>query len=251
MSSPPVLAISAARTNAELVEQCVALGYLAPHWRTLDPTFGRGRFWRRWAPAELVRHDLDPERAPDGVADFTALPYPDASFAAVVFDGPYKLNGAAGSHASDVDYGVAERAGWQARHDLLRAGITEAARVVEPARRVKVDRGRYELEAGIVLVKCQDQVSAGAVRWQTRELADHAETVGLELVDALLLRGHRPQPVRTRRHGACNGTGKVLDELVLEVIACPGCTEGRVPSRQEHAQRNYSTLLVTRRPPMR
>jgi len=239
MTAPPVLAVSAARNNAELIAQLAGdpLHYLEQSWRVLDPTFGRGRFWRLFHPDELVAHDLDPAKAPDGPADFRRLPYPDESFDAVVLDGPYKLNGAAGSHASDIDYGVASKATVEERHRLICDGITEAARLVRPAWRVRVDRGRTEPRGGIVLVKCQDQVNAGAIRWQTREFADHAESVGLELVDALLLTGYRAQPDRTRKHGECRGAG------------CDGCTAGRVPSRQEHAARNYSTLLVTRKAP--
>jgi len=232
-----VRAIGDARNNAELILDAVALGYLRADWRTLDPTYGRGRFWRRWRPEHLTRHDLDPNRAPDGPADFTRLPYAANHFDAVVFDPPYKLNGAAGSHASDVDYGVDERAGWQSRHALIVAGIVEAARVVSPARLERVDRGRTELAGGMVLIKCQDQVSAGAVRWQTREFADAAEAVGLELIDAFHLRGYRAQPRRTRKHGECRGLG------------CDACVDGRVPSRQHHAARNYSTLLITRKAP--
>lgn len=235
--SAPVLAISTARSNAELIEHAARLGYLARSWRILDPTFGHGRFWRRWQPDQLVAHDINPERAPDGPADFRRLPYADDTFDAAVFDPPYKLNGAAGSHASDDDYGVHDAAPWQARHDLIRAGITELARVVRPASRMRVDRRRTEVVGGVVLIKCQDQVSSGAVRWQTREFADHAERVGLDLVDALILTGHRPQPERTRRHGDCHGAG------------CAACTDGRIPSRQAHAMRNYSTLLVTRKAP--
>lgn len=235
--SPAVLAVAVKGTNADLIVRLADLRYLEPGIRTLDPTYGRGRFWRRWRPDELVCHDLDPDKAPDGVADFTRLPYDDGAFGAVAFDPPYKLNGAAGSHASDEDYGVARKASWQDRHALIRAGITEAARVVAPAERVRVDRGRYELRGGVVLIKCQNQVCAGAVRWQTREFADHAATVGLELVDELLLLGYREQPPRTRKHGECRGAG------------CDSCSDGRVESRQEHAARNYSTLLVTRKAP--
>ncbi len=77
---------------------------------------------------------------------------------------------------------------------------TEAHRVLTPG--------------GYLLLKCQDQVCSGQVRWQTREFADHAEQLGMRLVDALHLLGHRPQPA------------------------------GR---RQVHARRNYSTLLVLRK----
>lgn len=64
---------------------------------------------------------------------------------------------------------------------------------------------------GHVLLKCMDQVNGGKVRWQTIEFTNHAATVGLELVDMLHLQSYRAQP---------DGTA------------------------QQHARRNYSTLLV-------
>jgi hypothetical protein len=69
---------------------------------------------------------------------------------------------------------------------------------------------------GYLLLKCMDQVNGGKVRWQTRLFADHAEHKhGMRLVDALLMLGGRPQPA------------------------------GR---RQQHARRNYSTMLVLQGP---
>jgi hypothetical protein len=62
-----------------------------------------------------------------------------------------------------------------------------------------------------VLVKCMDQVNGGCVRWQTDYVTTHALRLGLNKVDSMMLKRWRPQP------------------------------EGR---RQEHARRNYSTLLV-------
>jgi hypothetical protein len=67
---------------------------------------------------------------------------------------------------------------------------------------------------GFLLVKCQDQVCSAQVRWQTHDFAAHAESLGCRLVDALYLTSYRAQP------------------------------EGR---SQQHARRNYSTLLVLRR----
>lgn len=67
---------------------------------------------------------------------------------------------------------------------------------------------------GILLVKCMDQVCSQKVRWQTRMFADHAEAEGCELEDMLHVGGYRRQPA------------------------------GR---SQEHARRDYSTMLVLRR----
>lgn len=189
-----VLAVDAYGSNAALVTACVRLGYLQSDWRTLDATYGRGIFWQRWKPDSLVTNDWRPELGADHHCDFRSLPWPDAHFDAVVFDPPYKLNGTP-TRSVDERYGVHEPTRWQDRHRMILAGIAECARVA----------------GQVLLVKCQDQVVSGRVRWQTRLFADEMECHGFGLEDALHMVGGRPQP------------------------------EGR---RQVHARRNYSTLLV-------
>jgi hypothetical protein len=79
-------------------------------------------------------------------------------------------------------------------------GLAEVARVVKPR--------------GYILMKNQDYVSSGRVWWGTFRTAEHAASIGLELVDRFEhLAGVRPQPA------------------------------GR---RQVHARRNLSTLFVFR-----
>ena len=195
----PVLSISEWPTNAELIADCAALGYLRKEWRTLDPTWGRGTFWNLWRPDNLTASDLNPAKSPIGHSvDFTLLPWPDRHFDAVVLDTPYKLNGTP-TEEVDERYGVHEVRTWQERMALIRAGITECARV---------------LGDGFLLLKCQDQVCSGKVRWQTTEFATHAKTLGLGQVDRLDMLSYRPQP---------DGV------------------------RQVHARRNSSTLLVFKR----
>lgn len=189
-----VNAIHRYRNNGELIVAAMTLGYLRDDWSVLDPTWGRGTFWTIWRPKHLVGSDLA-----TGV-DFRHLPHDDATFDAVVFDPPYKLNG---RPTDEVDgrYGVGgsyTSAG--ERHKLMRDGLAECARVVRPR--------------GYVLAKCQDQVNAGRVRWQTMMLWEHGIAHDLLLVDQLHYVGGRPQP------------------------------EGR---RQQHARRNYSTLMVFRK----
>jgi hypothetical protein len=36
----PILAATSWRSNAELIADCAALGYLRANWLTLDPTYG-------------------------------------------------------------------------------------------------------------------------------------------------------------------------------------------------------------------
>jgi SAM-dependent methyltransferase len=184
------------KSNAELIVGLHVLGYIRKDDRVLDPTYGFGGWWQEWHPNHLVAHDL---YTLDGV-DFRDLPHKDGEFDVVAFDPPYKLNGTATPEV-DNRYGVGEYASRQDRHQLIRDGIDECARVLKPK--------------GILLIKCQDQVNGGKVRWQTREFADHAEQKhGMTLIDMLFLVGGRPQP------------------------------EGRT---QQHARRNYSTMLVMRR----
>ena len=194
-----VLAFHAWPSNAELIADCARLGYLRPEWRTLDCTYGFGTFWKAWRPDHLTGCDLIPEKSPLGESvDFRFLPWPDRYFDAVVFDPPYKLNG---TPTDEVDgrYGVHVATTREERMALIRDGLTECARV---------------LGAGYLLMKCQDQVNGGRVRWQTIEFTNHAQTLGLELVDRFDMLGHRAQP--------------------------PG-------RRQVHARRNSSTLLVFQR----
>lgn len=198
------MAIHAWKSNAHLIADCARLGYLRKGWRTLDCTYGLGTFWKLWRPDSLFVSDLNPQKCPAGecvdfrCADFRHLPWSDRFFDCVVFDPPYKLNGTP-TEAVDARYGVDEVDTRQGRMDLIRDGLTECARV---------------LGDGYLLMKCQDQVNGGKVRWQTYEFTKHAESLGLELVDRFDLLSYRAQPAGVR---------------------------------QVHARRNASTLLVFQR----
>lgn len=193
-----IMAIGPWRTNAEMIADAVVpLGYLHKDWLTLDPTYGYGNWWKLWTPTELVGCDLDPRKSPIGFpVDFTDMPWGDESFQAVAYDPAYKLNGTPTSE-KDERYGVHEVATRARREAAMLAGLTECERVLTPE--------------GFLLAKCQDMVNGGHVRWQTDDFTQHAHSLGLRKVDALLFRSYRPQP------------------------------SGR---RQLTARRNYSTLLV-------
>lgn len=185
--------------NSDLIRDLIRLGYI-PCGRdsiVLDPTYGLGVFWNQQRPDGLIASDLDPDKSPCGSSiDATDLPWGDGFADCIVLDPPYKLNGTP-DPGIDARYGVDKPATPDQRMDLIHAMVAEAARVVRPG--------------GTVLVKCQDQVVSGRVRWQTQEIPRRAERHGLRLADQLFLGSYRPQPA------------------------------GR---RQVHARRNYSTMLV-------
>lgn len=189
------MAIGAWSSNAELIADCARLGYLRREWRTLDPTYGHGTFWKVFRPDELVAHDIDPTKSPTGQSvDATALPYADRSFPSVVIDGPYKLNGTPTSEI-DARYGTDQSTRWQDRMDLLGRMLGEGARV---------------LGDGFLLFKCQDQVCSGKVRWQTFGFTRHAEGLGLGLVDRLDFLSYRPQPHGVRQVTARRNASTLL-----------------------------------------
>lgn len=102
------------RTNGQLIADCFELGYLRDEYRILDPTYGLGRWWSEVDPPYLTAHDLDPEKAPHGPMDFTALHYEDRIFDAVTFDPPYKL-------CLDTETEVLTRRGWLT-HEQVEVG---------------------------------------------------------------------------------------------------------------------------------
>jgi hypothetical protein len=134
-----------------------------------------------------VTNDTDPISDTGFHQDFTDMPMHSKTFATVVFDPPYKLNGTAsqgGPATSDDDYGVGgDYRSPAERHDLMRRGMTEAAR----------------LARDFVIVKCMNQVVSGKIHWQTDMMTEHGKTLGLDKVDELHVYGYRVQPPGRRQ----------------------------------------------------
>lgn len=216
-------------SNAALIADVARLGYIGGH--VLDCTYGLGNFWTLYKPELFTGSDLDPDKSPVGyTVDFTAMPFRGRTFDTVFFDPPYKLNGTSSS-SSDQAYGVHEKASWRDRHKLIRGGIWECARVLAPN--------------GHLLLKCQDQVCGGKVRWQTIEFAGYAAHAGLVLVDRFdMLDTSRPQPKTRRVCAACAYRRRKAETVCAR---CGTVEVAVVPILQEHAHGRPSTLLVFRK----
>jgi hypothetical protein len=212
--------------NTELIIAMRTLGYLRDEWLTLDPTYGKGNWWKRWEPHRLIRHSR--EMNGDGF-DFRKMEYDDDTFDAIAFDPPYVCPG--GRKTSTLR-------DFQPRYGLDRAdefrnpaelqsiicdGLTEMRRLVRPA----VKRGKDG--GGIILVKCQDYVWGGALWEGTFHTRMHAHSLGLVCLDRIehITPKQRPQP-RNRSRKNRDGT--------------------RTPTTQQHAARNLSTLFVFQKP---
>jgi len=164
--------------------------------RVADVTFGQGVFWRNIPKGDyrLVASDIQ-----SGV-DCRKLPYADASFDCVVLDPPYMEGlfrrskdhlAGEGSHAAFRDYysnGEETRGGpkyHEAVLDLYFKAGSEAYRVL-----------RTE---GILIVKCQDEVSANAQRLTHVEIINEYERIGFYSKDLfVLVRPNRPAVTRTK-----------------------------------------------------
>jgi hypothetical protein len=192
---PPVLAVDLWHSNAHLIADVARLGYLRREYPTLDPTYGKGVFWRIWKPDVLVTHDIKL----DGV-DVRKLKdhHKKGEFPQVVFDPPYKLNGTPVLGEQDERYGT-DQAYTSIDDDmqLMLQGFGQCAYVLS--------------DGGTLLVKCQDQVVSGKVAWQTDWYTGWAHTWGLRKVDRFdMLGGGRPQPPGRRQVHARNRPSTLL-----------------------------------------
>lgn len=201
LSTPAVPAVGSWRNNAELLVDVARLGYIGD--TVLDLSHNAGRFWTAHRPKVLRSNDLDWQWPTDFHHDVTLGPLPSWRdvYDTVVWDGPYRFNGTPDLGDFDRRYGTGMPARWRDRMLDLKLGTVTAIQSTRPG--------------GTVLVKCQDQVVSGAVRFQTTELAAVGELFDAPLID----RFHLVRPLRKQPAGRA----------------------------QLHARNNVSTLLVFRR----
>lgn len=195
--SAEVVAAKAWPTNAAMIADVARLGYLDGH--VLDATYGEGNFWTEWRPEHLDTNDL--HKPARHQWSYLQIPASDSTWDAVVFDPPYRLSGRRDQGEFDQRFGLAE----YRSNDAILADIVAGAREC------------YRVTRRSLLVKCQDQVNGGRVRWQT------------DLVTAAI--------------GELGG--KKVDRFDFIQTTVRGQPNGR---RQLNARRNYSTLLIFEKP---
>jgi hypothetical protein len=195
----PIQAVGRWPTNGHLIADAAAL-HFPDAQNVFDATYGRGLWWTEWRPPVLWANDLNPETDAQTHKDFRDMNLMSEQFDVVAFDPPYKLNGTPALGDFDDRYGIATPTRWQDRIALILDGARECGRLVKPK--------------GHLLVKCQDQVVSGQMRWVTQYVTD-ALADKFRLVDRFdMLGGGRPQPGgRTQRHA----WGRPSSLLVFQV----------------------------------
>lgn len=184
--------------NAELFPRIMAL-HVPPGAVVADVTFGGGVFWKRVPPGlyRLLATDLSTG------TDFRALPYADGSVDALVLDPPYMegllrakadTRGGLGTHAalrtaysSGREVAGAASGRWhQAVLDLYLEASGEARRVLR--------------DHGVLIVKCQDEVSANRQELTHVQLVCALAELGFYARDLfVLVRPNRPNVARLVR----------------------------------------------------
>ncbi len=197
------------QTNADVFPKVLSLH--VPEGSTVaDVTYGKGVFWRK---IEKGRYNLKATDIANGV-DCKKLPYKSDSFDCIVLDPPYmegfyrRVNShkaGSGNHHAFRDYysngdEKVEGAKWHAAVlDLYFKAGKEAHRILH--------------ERGVLIVKCQDEVSANRQNLTHVEIIQRYEKMGFYTKDLFIV-------VRTNQ---------------------PGVSRLK---KQVHARKNHSYFLV-------
>lgn len=179
-------------SNAELIADVAKLGYISDQGPVLDPTYGRGLWWKEFCPPGLLKADINP-KFPDVLReDFTSMGWADDSFDTVAFDPPYVApGGRKTSTITDFNDRFGLHTTPRRPEDLqllINAGITEIHRVLKPK--------------GVLLVKCKDYINAARLFPGTHYTILHAVKTGFRYEDRFEHLGSPgPQPPRkTQQH---------------------------------------------------
>ena len=153
--------------NSDLFPDILAL-YVPEGSHVLDMTYGNGTFWKNVDRSlyTIWRNDIDPNLG-DYSYDFTDIGRFIADrFDVVVFDPPYasrssNKNGQVGSMYNNQKHGIATVEGMM---EYYKSGMGEASVLLK--------------EDGILIVKCQDEISSGKQQWNHITLLEIGGTLG-------------------------------------------------------------------------
>lgn len=195
--------------NAEVFPNILKL-YVPINSKIADVTYGKGVFWKNVAKDD---YELSATDVSMGI-DCRNLPYEKESFDAVVLDPPYmegfyrkfsKQKAASGTHSA---FAEAYSNGNEKNGDTENSGTKKwHAAVTDMYFKAGKEAHRILKKKGILIVKCQDEVSAGK-QWLTHvEIINKYEEFGFYTKDLfVVVRNNRPSVSRliTQKHARKN-----------------------------------------------
>lgn len=137
---------------------------------SVDPTYGRGGFYKKGIPEPLARYDLHPRDSSIQQGDCRHLPVEDGSLDSMIIDLPY-LHAPGKESVMGNQFG-----GFRTQRDLWDChleAIVEAARVLK--------------KGGTLTLKCQDIVEAGKQVFNHCEVYNIARSMGFTAIDLFVL----------------------------------------------------------------
>jgi len=199
--------------NAELFADILRL-HVPPGSVIADVTFGKGTFWKHVSPGtyRLLASDISSSKAINadlfikvqGGIDCRNLPYEDASIDCVVLDPPYME----GFYRSAPDHLAGSGTHKSFREAYSNGAITNSEQgaprwhdaVVDLYMKAGVEAYRVLRRDGILIVKCQDEVSANKQRLTHVEIITGYESIGFYTKDLfVLVRPNKPSVSRIIR----------------------------------------------------
>jgi hypothetical protein len=201
-------------TNSEVFPQIIRL-HVPKGAKVADVTYGKGVFWKEMPEEEYKLYSSDQKTG----TDCRNLPYKDEEMDCVVLDPPYMEGlfreddsfAGQGSHSAFQDHysnGQRPKSLTKKWHDAVLELYVQAA----------IEAKRVLRKNGILIVKCQDEVSAGIQRMTHVEIILNLYYLGFHAKDLFVL---------TRTNKA--GVSRIIKQL--------------------HARKNHSYFLVFEKEP--
>jgi tRNA G10 N-methylase Trm11 len=182
--------------NADVFPDILAL-HVAPGATIADVTYGRGVFWKN-VPAHLYK--ILPSDIATGT-DCRRLPYEDQSLDCVVLDPPYME----GLFRKQADH-MAGSGTHRAFRDHYSDGVETVegpkwhAAVVDLYFKAGREAKRVLKDGGVLIVKCQDEVSANRQNLTHVEIINEYEKIGFYAKDLfVVVRPNRPAVSRLKK----------------------------------------------------
>jgi 16S rRNA G966 N2-methylase RsmD len=183
--------------NAEVFPQILDL-HVPVGSKVADVTFGSGVFWKN---VDLSQYELISSDIANGV-DCRKLPYENESLDAVVLDPPYMeglLRSNKGHKAGEGSHS-AFREYYSNGDEVNNDGPKWHAAVSDLYYKAGAEGFRVLKDKGIMIVKCQDEVSANR-QWLTHvEIINHYEQLGFYIKDLfVVVRQNKPVIARLKK----------------------------------------------------